>query len=431
MNVRTVERLTGGRVRARRTELGMKQKVLADACGISPSYLNLIEHDKRRIGGGLLLKLAAALEVEPRVLSGTVDRDITAAMQDAARAFPETNAATEEASLIVSRHPGWARLLVEQHRQIGQLNDVIDSLGDRMAHDPYLSASMHNVLTSVTAIRSTSAILAQSDDLEPEWQARFHRNVYEDSQRLAAATETLVTYLEDEEGALTADRLPQDALDSWLDRNEWHFPGLETDEETAENVVARDSWKSLTARTMALAFLDRYRTDAASLSYSVLKKALAQGASPYEISQEYGLSLPLVFRRLASILPTDSKSNAGFGLVGCDAAGALTFRKTIPGWVVPRYSAACPYWPLFESLQRPMQPLQSVVTVAGRDEARFSVTAFCEMFHPDGLSGVAVRQAWMLIEPFHGQGESGHRVGASCRICPEPHCSARREAPLF
>ena len=43
--------LTGNRIRERRLVLGMKQADLAEAVGISASYLNLIEHNRRRIGG--------------------------------------------------------------------------------------------------------------------------------------------------------------------------------------------------------------------------------------------------------------------------------------------------------------------------------------------------------------------------------------------
>lgn len=53
--------LTGTRIRERRAMGGLKQSDLARQIGISASYLNLIEHNRRRIGGKLLLDIAAAL----------------------------------------------------------------------------------------------------------------------------------------------------------------------------------------------------------------------------------------------------------------------------------------------------------------------------------------------------------------------------------
>lgn len=61
--------LTGTRIRERRIMQGMRQAELAQKAGISASYLNLIEHNRRRIGGKLLLSLAEVLGVEPSILS--------------------------------------------------------------------------------------------------------------------------------------------------------------------------------------------------------------------------------------------------------------------------------------------------------------------------------------------------------------------------
>ena len=61
--------LTGSRIRERRSIAGMRQADLARQVGISASYLNLIEHNRRRIGGKLLLDIAQVLGVEPSMLT--------------------------------------------------------------------------------------------------------------------------------------------------------------------------------------------------------------------------------------------------------------------------------------------------------------------------------------------------------------------------
>jgi DNA-binding XRE family transcriptional regulator len=43
--------MIGSRIRERREMAGLKQADLARRAGISASYLNLIEHNRRRIGG--------------------------------------------------------------------------------------------------------------------------------------------------------------------------------------------------------------------------------------------------------------------------------------------------------------------------------------------------------------------------------------------
>ena len=75
---------SGTRIRERRVRAGMKQTELAHQAGISPSYLNLIEHNRRRIGGRTLLALAAALGVEPQVLTEGAAATLVAALREAA-----------------------------------------------------------------------------------------------------------------------------------------------------------------------------------------------------------------------------------------------------------------------------------------------------------------------------------------------------------
>ena len=55
--------LTGTRIRERRMLKGLRQAEVARMAGISGPYLNLIEHNRRRIGGALLNRIAEALDV--------------------------------------------------------------------------------------------------------------------------------------------------------------------------------------------------------------------------------------------------------------------------------------------------------------------------------------------------------------------------------
>ena len=59
----------GARIREKRVQLRIRQSQLAKMVGVSPSYLNLIEHNRRRIGGKLLTDLAEALAIDVDLLS--------------------------------------------------------------------------------------------------------------------------------------------------------------------------------------------------------------------------------------------------------------------------------------------------------------------------------------------------------------------------
>ena len=43
-------------------------------------------------------------------------------------------------------------------------------LSDRMTHDPYLADALHEIISAVTSVQSTAAILNDDEALAPEWQ---------------------------------------------------------------------------------------------------------------------------------------------------------------------------------------------------------------------------------------------------------------------
>src|SRR6056297_390774 len=109
--------LTGARIRRRRLDRGVKQADLARACGISPSYLNLIEHDRRKIGGKLLADIAEALDVTPERLRIGADAQEIATLRAAAADTPEVAAELDAAEDFAARFPGWAGLVAEPDRR--------------------------------------------------------------------------------------------------------------------------------------------------------------------------------------------------------------------------------------------------------------------------------------------------------------------------
>lgn len=425
--------LTGSRIRARRVDLGLRQAQLAEACGISASYLNLIEHNRRRIGGKLLVNLARELDVEVAALSEGADLalldDLRAAASGLARANPERDRAEE----FAGRFPGWAKLIVEQGRRIAALEQAVETLSDRLAHDPFLSASLHDILSTVTAVRSTSAILAEEDDIDPAWQARFHRNLHEDSLRLADASRALVAYLDAGGDATTGALSPQEELEAWLERCDFRVPSIEAGEAVDDETLIADAPElgSASARALAAAYLAQYRADVAAIPQAAFRAAVAaHGPDPSALAGIFGTGFPAVFRRLAAL--GDDTGLHPLGLAICDGSGTLVFRKQIEGFPMPRFGSACPLWPLFHALSRPMTAVRQVIELAGRDQRRFLSYAIAETAYPDGFDGPAVTRSHMLLVPV--EGEVGARrvvAGTSCRICPREDCAARREISIL
>ena len=429
--------LTGSRIRQFRIDKGIRQVELARACEISASYLNLIEHNRRKIGGALLNAVAGRLGVDPAVLSEGAGAALTGALDAAAGSFAGSDVAVERSEDFAGRFPGWARLVARQHTRVSELERLVEALNDRLTHDPFLSASLHNVLSTVTAIRSTSGILAAGDEIEPEWQARFHRNLYEDSQRLAEASEALVGYLDagDEDRSLS---LPHDELEAWLSDQNWRIDALEGGDAVSVGEVVAAAGNVLSTRaaqTLAEAFARRYQADALALPAGPLEAAVAAGdRDPVQLAARFSVDLPRAMRRLATLPGRCFEGGLPPGLVICDGSGTLTFRKPVRGFDPPRFGAACAVWPLFQALHRPMTPVRSDIVLSGQDDNRFTTWSMATSEYVAGFDRPPVVESTMLLVPELADftpGAAPLDVGTSCRVCAIRDCPARREPSIL
>lgn len=443
---------TGSRLRERRILLALKQADLARDVGISPAYLNLIEHNKRRIGGKLLLDLARALGVDPGLLIEGAEAALLEGLRDAAASlggqgreqtttkegaaqFPLSGAPeTDRIDDLAARYPGWSALIAAQHGRIAALERTVEALTDRLTHDPFLSASLHEVLSSVTAIRSTAGILANGEAVDPEWQARFHRNMYEDSRRLADSSQALVAYLDAEPEAQEGLSAPQDEVEAWLKDAGFHMPALEGADgpQTGEAMIdAAVQLRSAPARQLAQGWLTRYSRDAARMPLEAMQAAVNElGPDPALLAARFGVSLAAAMRRLGA-LPIPANEASVFGVVICDGSGTLTFRQPIEGFALPRFGAACPLWPLYRALANPGTPVRAQVAQSGPNARQYIIHAICQTRGTPSFDAPPILEATMLITPANKASNQALGIGSSCRICARDACPARREPSIM
>ncbi|MCV6586380.1 MAG: short-chain fatty acyl-CoA regulator family protein [Marinibacterium sp.] len=429
--------LTGSRIRERRQIVGLKQADLARRVGVSPSYLNLIEHNRRRIGGKLLADIAETLGVDHAMLSEGAEAALVATLREAAVEAGPIAVETDRAEEFAGRFPGWAEVLGAAHRRILALERTVETLSDRLAHDPNLAGSLHEVLSTAAAIRSTASILAEPGEIEPAWRDRFHRNLNEDSQRLADSSKALVEYLDEHDGAEDRRTAPREEVDLFMETAGYRFPTLEQPGGSIDAVVqdARHL-TSRAAREIAAAVLEGYVEDAAAMPLDRCAEAIDElGLDPAGMAQRFGVPLHTVLRRLA-VLPPDIVG-CEIGLVICDPAGTILVRKQVAGFAMPRFGAPCPLWPLFSALSRPHHPIRRRVVQQGRDAVRFDCLSLSYPALNVDFDHDPLWHAIMLILPEQAvplPREGSQRlgeVGSTCRICSRRSCPARREPSIL
>lgn len=428
-----VETLTGSRIRERRVMQSLKQADLARTIGISASYLNLIEHNRRRIGGKLLLDIAHALGVEPQALTEGAEAALLGILGEAAQAADMSAHDSSLAEAFAGRFPGWAEALAASQRRVAALERTVETLSDRMAHDPHLADSMHELLTTAAAVRSTAEILADDTTLEREWQDRFHANLDSDSHRLAQSAQALVGYLEHTQSASAPGNAPQEEVEAFLARHLFHFPELETGAAASAKAVDQLLETDGGALSDAAGFilrsvLEQVHADAQVLALPALEEELAGGApDPVALARQFGVPVALVLRRLAAL------RELGAGLVVCDRSGTVIFRKTVSGFSVPRFDSCCPLWPLFSALGAPGSVLYERIGQLGRGRLQFDAYACTDLGPTHGYNTPAPARGVMLLLPAPAGDVSveARDLGATCRICPHASCSARREPSIL
>ncbi|MCP5366556.1 MAG: DUF2083 domain-containing protein [Hyphomicrobiales bacterium] len=228
--------LLGGRLRRLRRERGLSQVNLADKLGISASYLNLIEHNRRSLTVPLLLRLSQILNVDPQIFSpqqeGQLIGEITEALNDPLH--QDLSVSEADIGQMVADAPDLCHAMAKTYTAYRTAQGELQVMTERLAQDPILSGSAYRLRTLLTSIRSFSEILHDNIDLDPEERRSFLRILLDESENL---TETVTDML----GILGGDGLggdglggaarnpsPGEAVADFVQRRGNHFADLET-----------------------------------------------------------------------------------------------------------------------------------------------------------------------------------------------------------
>lgn len=396
---------TGPRIRDLRLAQGRRQADLARQAGISPAYLNLIEHGRRRIAGGLVARLAEALEVPVGELRRSGQGGLGAALESAARQMERPGAL---AAPFAARFPDWAELVAAQSERITALEGRLAAMGDRMAHDPEFAASLHELLSTITSIRSTASILARGEDLDADWQGRFQQNLFADAQRLVESSSGLMRRLEAQSRPIAP---PEEQVERFFAQFDGAPPGIEAGEAEAPEAALDGSARRLAARHLA-----RMRADAAALPLGPFAEAARRADyDPFALAPLAGGDLALVLRRLAML--RQRQGHPRFGLAICDGAGRVGFRRALDQIAVPRSGPVCPHWPLFTALGAPGQPLREELSLGGGIGLTAWAVATRRMIAPPPAPPAL--EAVMLLRHMPAPAPGALMVGEACPICAE------------
>ena len=458
--------ILGPRIRERRRSIGVTQADLARRVEISASYLNLIEHNKRDIGGALLRKLADALDLPLDQLDGAADRRLLETLEEIAQSSELRSLGVEVDRIgeLIGRFPGWTRGILALSHSEHQATNIAQVLSDRLNHDPFLGETVHKMLTRIASLHSASEIVAEHRELDSERRDRFHAIIHEESRHLSELGDALASYFDNAAWARRT-LTPLDEVDALFDNRDNHFAELESRAENlhaqlpqgstgrraeaaqalvqarfariVDKIVSDESHlETDLARVKARDMLSRYAVAAAMVPLETLRHRGRELRYDIELlADDFDVSFELICERL-SALPIQP-GQPRFGYYQANASGNITRSRNLPGFGVPRYGSACPLWILYRAQQAPHTVLRQHVQMpsgegyvfvaransavsVGFGEARHYLTGMCLLSDRDAKETVYAPDRTTPFEP----------VGLSCRTCPRRNCKHRVIDPL-
>lgn len=458
--------IIGTRIRQRRREIGYTQADLAKKVGISPSYLNLIEWNKRRIAGSLLHKIASALNLSTGELDGASEKRLLESLSEIAH-LPMLGALgveTERTSELIGRFPGWARGLATLARSEREATKRAQTLSDRLSNDPFLSETVHRMLTRIAAIRSAAEILVEYPDVEAGRRERFNSLIHQDSRALSDVAEALASYLDKAEESERV-QTPLDEVETLFVARENRFVELEEPASDLARMLvgsrpisrrerARELAEERLSETVSLMIerqpqirtaVARTRARRALVDYAVAailmpidefaQRAVELKFDIEALSEAFSVEIEAICHRMTA-LPS-SENVPRFGYLRANAAGTIIEMLGLEGLAIPRYAAACPLWVLYRAQQSPETVMrQRALFPSG---ARF---VFIARARHQGATGFGKPRHYVTDMLAMSETDARHtvyapdpsatveEVGPSCRLCPRRACAHRVEDPL-
>jgi predicted transcriptional regulator/transcriptional regulator with XRE-family HTH domain len=447
--VDAAESQIGGRIKRLRRQRHLNQADLAQSLGISASYLNLIEHNRRKVTVPLLFSIAGYFGVEPGEL---VDGDEGRLVGDLMEAFGDDIFADSDVTNLEIRdfaqaNPAAARAvlkLYDRYRSVASGAPAPRSEGEaepfHMATDAisdFLQASSNHFPALEDAAERVRADIDNSGDSFEAAIRTYLFNVFGLETRLASLPHGIARQLDTpRRHLLVSDLLPAESANFLLAQQ---IGQLAAEAEMAGIIEASDLPEG-DAPALARNVLSAYFAAALIMPYGPFLKACRDYRYDIErLGRRFGASFEQVCHRMTT-LQRKGASGIPLHLVRTDIAGNISKRFSLSGIHIPRHSGACPRWNIYAAFLAPErinvqvsqmpdgQKFFCIARTITKGDYRYNAP---RRYLSVGL-GCAIHHAKELIYSDGIDLSSDQQVvpiGVGCRICPRLECGQRAHPP--
>jgi len=449
----------GSKVRGLRRREGMSQVQLAERLGISASYLNLIEHNRRAVTAPLLIKLAQVFRLDLPALSGENDARLAADLLEVFGdpLFEGHDLAAAEVRELAAHSPGVARAALNLYRSYRAARESADALALRLSEGDEAfgidRSRLPNEEVADLIQRHGNHFPELEEGAEMLWRAAGLSlpNLYEGLVRHLEEFEGIEVRVE-KVGAMGGALRRYDpkkrllTLSEVLRRGSRNFQlahqiGLVTQTSTLDRIVRDSMLTTDESRAVGRVALANYFAGAALMPYADFLEAARSERYDIEVlGHRFRTSFEQVCHRLTS-LRRPGAEGVPFHFVRIDVAGNISKRFSASGLRFPRFSGACPRWNVFAAFLTPGM-IRTQIAQMPDGTTYFWIARTLRKdgggYHsPSTVFGVGlgceVRHARQLV---YAEGvdldtrEAAVPVGITCRLCERTECEQRAFPPL-
>lgn len=439
----------GAKVRALRRREGLTQVHLAERLGISPSYLNLIEHNRRPLPAQHLIKLAQLFQVDLQAFSADDEAELRASLMEAFGdpLFEAYELTSNEVKELAANSPNAGRAILalyQAYRQLqqsgreGQSLDQSasppDEVGELIQKNQNYFPDLEDAAESLwRAARLSTGDLQGGlvDYLESVhgYSVRFVRESALPGQVRRLDRERHVLLLS--EVLAPRSRLFQLA----------HVVALLEQNDVFDRIVRDQVLTTEESRRLGRVALANYFAGAVLMPYAALLESAQRERYDIELlGHRFRASFEQVCHRLTT-LRRPGAEGIPFHLVRVDVAGNLSKRFSASGFRFSRFGAGCPRWNEHAAFLTP-GIVRTQVSRMPDGTAYFNVArtvrtsrgGFKEgyVLHAVGL-GCELKYASRMVysDGIDLDAAEGVPIGVSCRVCERTDCDQRAFPAVF
>ncbi|HUK66209.1 MAG TPA: short-chain fatty acyl-CoA regulator family protein [Anaeromyxobacteraceae bacterium] len=447
----------GGKLRAMRRREGFTQTELAQRLGVSPSYLNLIEHDKRPLTAQLLIRLSETFHLDLKHFSSDADARVAADLLEVFGdpLFEPHDLQAAEVRELAGSSLALARAVVALYGAYRRAREAADTLTSRLSQDG------PSAIDSRLPTEEVADLIQRNMNFFPELEDGAAEIWRETSLNATNLYDDLVLYLERahrvrvqvERAAAMGGALrrydPERkilALSEVLRRGSRNFQlafqvGLLTQGPAIDKYARDPLLTSGESRALARVALANYFAAAVLMPYEPFVESARLERYDLELlGHRFRASFEQVAHRLTT-LRRPGAEGVPFHMVRIDIAGNISKHFSASGLRFARFSGACPRWNVFTAFLTPgmlrtqlsQMPdgttyfwlARTVRKEGGGYHAPRTVHALalgCEVAHAKKLvyaDGVDLSSREAVVP-----------VGLTCRLCERIDCEQRAFPPL-